>query len=654
MAASALLAGRYDLGPLIADDGVKQVYAGHDQHLGRDVTIEVVSSDDADVRARFLARAKMLAVEHHPHLVIVYDTGEDDGRVYAVLEPTTGVTLAQRFQHGPPFTITQVVELGIGLCQATAAALQRDLVVEPLGPESVLLQDGDHVKLGNLLLHPAEVQPASGALPVTSEQSLVQRIAIMLVAAMQPPGVADLNRPIARAADLPPGLPATLRTIALAAIAPRGASIRTLAELRQALSEYRGAAQLTTRAFAPLAPAGTSDLSGDGTPPPAPVTRALPGTGAVRAGATIWTGRGAGRRRSTPWFPLIAVLLIGALIAGVGATAIWLGTADGVTPANVGLAGVTPSVTPLASTAAPVIPTATPPGSPPTVTPTPGIDQQGQLGGVPATPTVGGAHATETALAGQTATAGYFATQTATAAAPVTATTIPTLTPVATLTPIPVATPSPPPSPTVTAVPTAAVPGVLGKTVADATQILSQAGFVAARTNDQPSNTVPAGIVIAQNPDAASIVPAGSTVKITASSGPPTVSVPAVTGLNILTARATLATRGFSVKVVQQPNQTVAEGIVTGQDPNPSAAALPDSTVTLTVSAGNRVAVPNVVGLAEGDAQAKIKDSGLSTDFVNHSGHDSSVQVGQVESETPFAGTLVPRGSVVRINVRSS
>src|ERR671937_1931120 len=162
MATPPPMAGRYELGALLAEDGVKQVYAGVDRQLGRDVVVELATTDDADLRERFLARARLLAGENHPQLVTVYDTGTSDGHPYAILEPEHAVSLAQRLRDGPALTLAQVVDLGIELCQAAAAALQRELEIEPLDPADVLLRDGAHVMLTNLLLRPGSAAGGPG------------------------------------------------------------------------------------------------------------------------------------------------------------------------------------------------------------------------------------------------------------------------------------------------------------------------------------------------------------------------------------------------------------------------------------------------------------------------------------------------------------
>jgi eukaryotic-like serine/threonine-protein kinase len=656
MATVAPIAGRYELRTLLLDDGVKQTWAAYDQQLDRDVSVELVTGADAELQGRFLARARLLAGENHPHLATVYDTGHQDDQVYAVLEPETDGTLAQRLQHGPPFNLTQVVELGIALTVATAAALQRDLDVEPLDPADILLRDGDHVKLGNLLLRPT----ATPATIAPSEQPLVTQIAALLVAAIQPPGT--VMKPVTRATDLPASLPATLRTIVLAAIAPRGASIRTLGELRQALTDYRGAAISTTRAFAPLSPGNAADAAGAALPGGAglPVTRAMP-----RGGPPLAVGRK--HRRASPWLSIIGLVVVLLLIGGGVAFAEWLGSVDTVAPTVPAISGATQATaTPRAIGFPPIFsrPSPTPPGAPratdtPLPAATPVLATQGQLGGnaetptATAMPTVSGAHATETALAMASATAGYYATQTATVAPSPSpeATPSPTVSPTPTATPAPTDTPAPP---TATAIPTGAVPSVVGRSVADATQILSQAGFNTDRTPNRASTGVRAGDVMAQDPPPTSVVPLGSTIHLTVSSGPPASVVPNVVGMTVQQARDAITGVGLKSRVTSVPSRTVPEGSVISQNPGPGTAMQPGAQVDLTVSAGNKIAVPSVVGMPEGQAQDTIRAAGLATTFVNHSGHSSAVQVGQVESQEPVSGTLVAPGTVVNINVRTS
>lgn len=656
MASHAPLAGRYELRSLLREDAVKQVWAGYDRQLDRDVAIELVGTDNAELQARFLSRARLLAAENPPLLATVYDTGRDENQPYAVLEPFSGPTLGQRLQAGPAFSLAEVVELGIALSAAAAAALQRELDVEPLDPADVLLRDGEHVKLTNVLLRPSGPAGAAASVAPPTEQPLVARIASLLAAAMAAP-TPLAAAPVLHASDLPTSLPATLRTIILGAVAPRGASIRTLAELRLALIEYRGAAISTTRAFSPVAAAaiaGASSVHGAATP----LTRVMPPAVGARSAVAARSALGAGAprsRRSSIGLSIFALAVALLLLGGAAAFAIWLGGVDRV--ASVGNS-ILPIPTPAGGNALLVAPTSSPTPSPtvtatPTATPTPDLEEQGQLGGNPETPTVTGAKATETALAQASATAGAIATLTATVGPTTTPT--PAASPTATETPTPADSPTPTAGPpTATPLPTAAVPSVLQQNFAQAAAILSQAGFSVQRLPDRSSTDVPAGGVLAQDPAPFAIVPLGTPIKLTVSSGPPLVATPKVTGLSLRAARDALSAAGFDEKDSAQPSASVPEGVVMSQDPAAGVAVTPGSTITLVVSAGNKVQVPKLIGMTENDAQDAIRAAGLTPTYVNRSGHDQSVQVGQVESQEPKAGTLVPRGTTVYINVRSS
>jgi serine/threonine-protein kinase len=127
----------------------------------------------------------------------------------------------------------------------------------------------------------------------------------------------------------------------------------------------------------------------------------------------------------------------------------------------------------------------------------------------------------------------------------------------------------------------AAVPNVVGMTLAQATAALHTAGF-----NANPSytdSTAPQNQVLSQNPSPNSSEPEGTTVNLSVSNGPPQVTVPDVVGYTSQQAVSTLEQAGF--KVVQQPVSTDAsqQNIVQTQNPAGNSQALQGSTVTITV-----------------------------------------------------------------------
>jgi serine/threonine-protein kinase len=92
--------------------------------------------------------------------------------------------------------------------------------------------------------------------------------------------------------------------------------------------------------------------------------------------------------------------------------------------------------------------------------------------------------------------------------------------------------------------------------------VLLQAVGLQGTEKSAPNTTIPAGDVIALNPTSATLVPYGSTVTVTVSSGPPTVQVPDIIGDSVTQATTTLQNDGLNVAGVQgNPNGT-AQGTV--------------------------------------------------------------------------------------------
>jgi len=139
---------------------------------------------------------------------------------------------------------------------------------------------------------------------------------------------------------------------------------------------------------------------------------------------------------------------------------------------------------------------------------------------------------------------------------------------------------------------------------------------------------------------------------------PPTTSPNLVTVPNTLGLDATLAARqlidvGFLVQELAEPSSTVPKGLVIRTDPRPGDTARPGSTVNIYVSSGQSdVVVPDVRGLAEGDAEATLKGVGL---VANPVGQPSTPEnFGKVLNSDPAPGTMVSPGQTVVILIGTS
>src|SRR5215472_9001721 len=91
--------GNYTVVSLLGSGGMEEVYGARDARLSRDVAVKVLpahAAQDDSARRRFHREAKAVAALSHPNVRSLYDVGEADGRVYAVMELLEGETLSAR------------------------------------------------------------------------------------------------------------------------------------------------------------------------------------------------------------------------------------------------------------------------------------------------------------------------------------------------------------------------------------------------------------------------------------------------------------------------------------------------------------------------------------------------------------------------------
>ena len=127
------------------------------------------------------------------------------------------------------------------------------------------------------------------------------------------------------------------------------------------------------------------------------------------------------------------------------------------------------------------------------------------------------------------------------------------------------------------------VPDVAGRTVADASNLLGQNGFMVTQTTEASAD-VEEGLVIRTDPAANTPQPKGATITLIVSSGPATAPVPSVECLSEANAINVLESEGFKATVVEEDTSDPSEvGRVISQDPSANTDAEQGSTVTIVV-----------------------------------------------------------------------
>jgi hypothetical protein len=90
--------GRYEVRDHLGDGATKRVFLAHDARLDRDVALALVRTEGLDETGRERVRREARAmgrVGAHPHHVAVFDSDEEDGQPFVVMEYMAGGSVAQ-------------------------------------------------------------------------------------------------------------------------------------------------------------------------------------------------------------------------------------------------------------------------------------------------------------------------------------------------------------------------------------------------------------------------------------------------------------------------------------------------------------------------------------------------------------------------------
>jgi beta-lactam-binding protein with PASTA domain len=193
------------------------------------------------------------------------------------------------------------------------------------------------------------------------------------------------------------------------------------------------------------------------------------------------------------------------------------------------------------------------------------------------------------------------------------------------------------------------VPYVAGETREAAGILLTGAQLTTGIVTQQCSNSVTAGLVISQDPAAATQAAPGSAVALVISTGSCPVTVPDLMGLVRLAALSLLTGANLTAgTMMQECSSTVTAGLIMRQDPAAGTQAVPGSAVSFVVSTGPCVTVPNVVGQGQTTAGGMLSAAGLATGTLTQQCSDT-VDKGLVLSQTPPANAQVSSGSAVAL-----
>lgn len=259
--------GRYQLSRVLGQGAMGVVYEGLDPLLNRQVAVKTILRSAlgdpetiSDTSARFVREAQAIARLSHPHIVTVFDFGEEGDVAYFVMEFVRGRELKGFLDGGERFSRDEAVRIVGELLAALDFAHRQGIVHRDVKPANVMLDaqrrvkltdfgvarmtdaGGDRTQAGTMVGTPSYMSPEQiQGLPVGSRTDLfaVGIILYQFLTGTKPfpgPGVWAVQKQIVHEDPVPP-------SVAEPAVDPRFDAVIARALAKDPADRYASAAE---------------------------------------------------------------------------------------------------------------------------------------------------------------------------------------------------------------------------------------------------------------------------------------------------------------------------------------------------------------------------------------------------------------------------
>ena len=145
--------GNYQLERELGQWGMGTVYLAQDSGLHRQVALKILRSDlgdDPSFAKKFLEEVEVTASLAHPNIIRVFTLGEQDGRLYLVMEHLDQPSLENRMENLAKVSERDVLEIGLGIASALQFAHEETgLIHRDIKPGNILFGRGNIPKLAD-------------------------------------------------------------------------------------------------------------------------------------------------------------------------------------------------------------------------------------------------------------------------------------------------------------------------------------------------------------------------------------------------------------------------------------------------------------------------------------------------------------------------
>ncbi|MEE8465253.1 MAG: protein kinase, partial [Dehalococcoidia bacterium] len=146
--------GRYQVQRFLGEGGKKKVYLAHDTTLDRDVAFALIKTEGLDDTSRTRIQREAQAMGRlgsHPHIVTVFDLGEEGDQPFMVTELMGGGDVEGLLEDAPShlLSLEQAVKITQETCRGLEFAHSRDIVHRDLKPGNIWLTEDGIAKIGD-------------------------------------------------------------------------------------------------------------------------------------------------------------------------------------------------------------------------------------------------------------------------------------------------------------------------------------------------------------------------------------------------------------------------------------------------------------------------------------------------------------------------
>ena len=147
--------GRYQVERELGKGAMGVVYYGRDPKIGRVVAIKTMALSQEfeaeelqDVKDRFFREAETAGRLNHPHIVTIYDAGEEHDLAYIAMEFLNGRDLTPYTKPGTLLPVEQVMDIAARVAEALAYAHRQNVVHRDIKPANIMYDpDSGSVKV---------------------------------------------------------------------------------------------------------------------------------------------------------------------------------------------------------------------------------------------------------------------------------------------------------------------------------------------------------------------------------------------------------------------------------------------------------------------------------------------------------------------------